>query len=81
MNGCGSALEKITLWQIGIKWYPMAAGLALVSRLAISVLAIILGWTTRLQLYDWTPLQYTIIRHAVVEIEVPQNRNSSVQLE
>ena len=60
-KGLGALLKKLTQWQIGLKWYLMAFGLALVSRLAISVLAIILGWTTRFQLYDWTPLQYVII--------------------
>jgi membrane protease YdiL (CAAX protease family) len=31
------------------------------SRFAISVLAILFGWTTAFQLYDWTLLQYVII--------------------
>jgi membrane protease YdiL (CAAX protease family) len=39
----------------------MAFGLALGSRFAISVLAILFGWTTTFQLYDWTLLQYVII--------------------
>jgi len=60
-NSMGMLLKKLTQWQIGFKWYLLAFGLALVSRFAISVLAIVLGWTTKFSLYDWTPLQYVII--------------------
>ena len=60
-EGVGALLRKLTKWQINLKWYLMAFGLALISRFAISVLAILFGWTTTFQLYDWTPLQYVII--------------------
>jgi len=60
-KGVGVLLKKIAQWQIGLKWYLIAFGLALASRFAISVLAILFGWTTKFSLYDWTPLQYLII--------------------
>lgn len=60
-KGVRVLLKKTTEWRIDFKWYLIAFGLALVSRLAISVLAILFGWTTTFQLYDWTPLQYVII--------------------
>ena len=60
-KGVGVLLKKLTQWRIGFQWYLIAFGLALGSRLAISVLAILFGWTTTFQLYDWTPLQYVII--------------------
>jgi len=60
-NGVGMLLKKLSQWRIGLKWYFMAFALALVSRLAISVLAILFGWTNKFSLYDWTPLQYVII--------------------
>jgi membrane protease YdiL (CAAX protease family) len=60
-TGVGVLLKKLTRWRIGLRWSLIAFGLALGSRLAISVLAILFGWTTTFQLYDWTPLQYVII--------------------
>jgi uncharacterized protein len=60
-KGVEVLLKKLTQWRIGFKWYLIAFGLALVSRFAISVLAILSGWTTTFQLYDWTPRQYAII--------------------
>lgn len=59
--GVGALLKKLTPERTDFKWYLMAFGLALVSRFAISVLAILFGWTTTFQLYDWTPMQYVII--------------------
>jgi membrane protease YdiL (CAAX protease family) len=60
-KGVGVLLRKLIQWRIGSQWYLIAFGLALGSRLAISVLAILFGWTGTFQLYDWTPLQYVII--------------------
>jgi hypothetical protein len=60
-KGVGVLLRKLTQWRIGLRWYLIAFGLALGSRFGISVLAILFGWTTTFQLYDWTPLQYVII--------------------
>jgi membrane protease YdiL (CAAX protease family) len=60
-TGVGVLLKKLTPWQVDFKWHLIAFGLALGSRFAISVLAIVFGWTTTFQLYDWTPLQYLVI--------------------
>ena len=60
-KGVGLLLRKLTQWRIGLKWYFIALGLALVTRLAISLLAILIGWTTTFSLYDWMPLQYVFI--------------------
>jgi uncharacterized protein len=60
-TGVRMLLKKLTQWRIGFKWYLIAFGLALISRFAISMLAILLGWTTTFQLYEWTPQQYLII--------------------
>ena len=60
-KGVGVLLEQLTKWRTGLKWYLIALGLAFVSRFAISILAILLGWTATFKLYDWTPLQYVII--------------------
>lgn len=59
--GLGVLLKKLTLGRIDFKWYVIALGLALGLRFAISVLAILFGWTNTFQLYDWTPLQYLMI--------------------
>jgi membrane protease YdiL (CAAX protease family) len=60
-KGVGVLWKKLTPLRIDFKWYLIAFGLALGSRFAISVLAILFGWTTTFHLYDWTPLQYVII--------------------
>jgi membrane protease YdiL (CAAX protease family) len=60
-KGVGVLWQKLTPRRIDFKWYLIAFGLAVGSRFAISVLAILFGWTTTFQLYDWTPLQYVII--------------------
>jgi membrane protease YdiL (CAAX protease family) len=60
-KGVRVLLTKLTQWRIGFRWYLIAFGLALGSRLAISVLAILFGWTTTFELYDWTSLQYVFI--------------------
>jgi membrane protease YdiL (CAAX protease family) len=60
-KGVGVLWKKLIPWRIDLKWYLIAFGLALGSRFAISVLAILFGWTSTFQLYDWIPLQYVII--------------------
>jgi membrane protease YdiL (CAAX protease family) len=60
-KGVGVLLKQLTKWRIGLKWYLIALGLAFVSRFAISILAILIGWTAKFKLYDWTLLQYMFI--------------------
>jgi uncharacterized protein len=60
-KGVEVLLKKLTQWRIGFIWYLIALGLALVSRFAISLLAILFGWTTTFRLYVWTPQQYVMI--------------------
>lgn len=57
----GVLWKRLTPSRLDFKWYLIALGLALGSRFAISVLAILFGWTTTFSLYDWTPLQYVLI--------------------
>jgi uncharacterized protein len=60
-KGVRILLKKLIQWRIGLKWYLTAFGLAFSSRFVISVLAILIGWTSLFKLYNWTPVQYLMI--------------------
>ena len=42
-------LQRLFRWRIGVKWYALALGLALGLQLAMSVLALLLGWIPTIQ--------------------------------
>lgn len=57
----GALLKKLFQWQNGIKWYVIVIALAFGLRLMISVIALLLGWISTIQLTPWSLPQYIII--------------------
>ena len=60
-KGAGALLRKLFQWRIGLKWYLVALGMALVLRLTMSLLAFLLGWISFIHLVEWGPPQYLLI--------------------
>ena len=60
-KGVGSLLRKLFQWRVGLKWYLVALGLALVLRLTMSLLALLFGWILSIHLVEWGPPQYLLI--------------------
>ena len=60
-KGERSLLRKLFQWRVALKWYLIALGMALVLRLAMSLLALLLGWIPSIQLTEWGPDQYLLI--------------------
>ena len=56
-----SALLIRLFMRVAFKWIFIALGLALVLRLSVSLLAILFGWISTIQLYPWSPQQFLII--------------------
>lgn len=48
-------LRKPFQWRVGFKWYAIALGLALGTRLAMSLLALGLGWIPAIRMRPWPP--------------------------
>lgn len=59
-KGVGALLNKLFQWRIGFKWYVIAIGLAFGLRLAMSTLALILGWIPAIQMNPWTLPEFII---------------------
>lgn len=59
-NGVGALLKKAFRWQVGLKWYLIALGLAIGLRLTMSALALLLGWIPDFRINGWTVPQYLI---------------------
>ncbi|HET9588917.1 MAG TPA: CPBP family intramembrane glutamic endopeptidase [Anaerolineales bacterium] len=60
-SGVAALLARLVQWRVGIKWFAIAFALALGLRLAISVLALLLGWIPAIQLTPWSLPEYIII--------------------
>jgi membrane protease YdiL (CAAX protease family) len=60
-KGVVALLKKIIQWRMSIKWYVVAFGLALGLRLAMSVLAVLLGWIPAIQIRIWSLQEFIII--------------------
>ena len=60
-KGAGALLRKLFQGRVGLKWYLIALGLALVLRLTMSLLALLLGWIPAIHLVEWEPPQYLLI--------------------
>ena len=60
-KGVGALLKKRFQWRVSLKWYFIALGLALVLRLTMSLLALLLGWITAIQVRPWSPVEFVII--------------------
>lgn len=60
-KGVGALLKKIFQWRINFKWYVIALGLALGLRLAMSVLALLLGWIPAIQIRLWSLPEFMLI--------------------
>lgn len=60
-KGVGVLLRKRYQWRVGLKWYFIAMGLALVLRLTMSLLALVFGWIPAIQVRPWSPVEFVII--------------------
>jgi membrane protease YdiL (CAAX protease family) len=60
-KGVGALLKKGFQWRVGLKWYFIALGLALVLRFTMSLLALLLGWIPAIQVRSWSPAEFVII--------------------
>lgn len=60
-KGVGTLLKKLVQVRVGLKWYVIAIGLALGLRLAMSALALILGWIPTIQVNPWSLAEFIII--------------------
>jgi membrane protease YdiL (CAAX protease family) len=60
-RGVGALFNKLFQWRIGFKWYALTIGLAFGVRLAISLLALLLGWIPAIQLNNWSPAEFIVI--------------------
>ena len=60
-KGVGALLKKLVQVRVGFKWYAIAISLALGLRLAMSALALILGWIPAIQMNPWSPPEFIII--------------------
>lgn len=60
-KGVGALLKKLFQWQVGFKWYVVVIALAFGLRLMISVIALLIGWISTIQLTPWSLPQYIII--------------------
>ena len=60
-KGVRALLKKLTAWQIDFKWYVIGLGLALGLRMAISLLALLLGWIPAIQLRAWPLPQFILL--------------------
>jgi len=60
-KGAGALLRKLFQWRVGLKWYLIALGTALVLRLTMSLLAFLFGWIPSIRFVEWGPLQYLLI--------------------
>jgi len=60
-KGVGALLKKLIQVRVGFKWYVIAIGLALGLRLAMSALALMLGWIPAIQMNSWSPPEFMII--------------------
>jgi membrane protease YdiL (CAAX protease family) len=54
-------LQKLLQWKIGFKWYVFALGLPLGIHLAMSLLALWLGWIPAIQVRPWSLPQFIIV--------------------
>lgn len=51
-------LKKLVHWRVGFKWYAITLVLALAVRLSMSLVGLVLGWISQIQIRAWTPLQF-----------------------
>lgn len=60
-TGVRALWKKPFQWRVGIKWYVIALGLALGLRLAMSVLAVLLGWIPAIQIRLWSLPEFILL--------------------
>jgi membrane protease YdiL (CAAX protease family) len=60
-KGAGTLLREMFQWRVRFGWYAVALALALVIRLAMSVLALLLGWIPAIQLRPWPGAQFALL--------------------
>jgi membrane protease YdiL (CAAX protease family) len=65
-RGVRALLGKLGQWRVSIKWLVIALGLALLMRLAISVLALALGWISAIQVRPVPPGQLLMLAVIVI---------------
>jgi len=60
-KGVIALLQKLIQWRIPLKWLVISLGLAFGLRLAMSLLALLLGWIPTIRFNAWSPQQFMII--------------------
>ena len=60
-KGVVALLQKLIQWRIPFKWFAISLGLAFGLRLAMSLLALLLGWIPTIRFNAWSPQQFIII--------------------
>ncbi|HSL45059.1 MAG TPA: type II CAAX endopeptidase family protein [Anaerolineales bacterium] len=71
-EGVRSLLGKLAHWRISLKWVAMALVLALVIRLAMSLIAVGLGMISTIQLRPGGPVQYIILAVIFFVFAIPE---------
>ena len=60
-KGVMALLQKLVQWRLPFKWFAISLGLAFGLRLAMSLLAFLLGWIPTIQFNAWSPQQFIVI--------------------
>lgn len=60
-NGVRALLKKPFDWRVSFKWYVIALGLALGLRVLMSLLALLLGWISAIQIRAWSLPQCVLL--------------------
>jgi hypothetical protein len=67
-SGVRALWKKLFQWRVGIQWYVITLGLALLLRLAMSILALLLGWIPAIQIRAWSLPEFILIGGAMEEL-------------
>ena len=51
-------LKKLVQWRVSFKWYAITLVLAFAVRLSMSLVGLVLGWISQIQIRAWTPVQF-----------------------
>ena len=70
--GVRSLLGKLVQWRINLKWVVIAVALALVMRLAISLIALGLGTIPAIQLRPVSPAQFVVLALILFIFAIPE---------
>jgi len=70
--GIGILLGRLTQWRITIKWFLIAIGVAFLMRLAVSIMAILLGYIDSIRLRPLRPVEVVIFALIFIIAALPE---------